>query len=238
MEQLRASHAAPVLPVSDESLAQAERIIAAGGLVVIPTDTIYGIACNPFDTAAIDRLFTAKRRPRSKSLQVLLDSQDRLESLGLRLPAPLGILADRFLPGPFSPICLAGDQCSLATVRVDDRTQAVRVPDSDVTRRIIAAVGPLAASSANISGAESCATVEQAKQQLGDSVDLYLDGGPTPGPVASTIVAADPTGADGIRMVREGVIKESAIRAALHASVAARNADGEAHSKDFSKATA
>ena len=218
MEQLCTSHtrhAAPVLPVSDESLAQAERIIAA-----------------------IDRLFTVKRRPRTKSLQVLLDSTDRLVSLGLSLPAPLDVLAARFLPGPFSPICLAGVQCPLATVRVDDRTQAVRVPDSDVTRRIIAAVGPLAASSANISGGESCATVEQAKQQLGDSVDLYLDGGPTPGPVASTIVTADPTGADDIRMVREGVIKESAIRAALHAAVTARNADKEAHSKDFSKATA
>lgn len=241
MEQLCTSHtrhAAPVLPVSDESLAQAERIIAAGGLVVIPTDTIYGIACNPTNNAAIDRLFTVKRRPRTKSLQVLLDSPDRLASLGLSLPAPLDVLAARFLPGPFSPICLAGVQCPLATVRVDDRTQAVRVPDSDVTRRIIAAVGPLAASSANISGGESCATVEQAKQQLSDSVDLYLDGGPTPGPVASTIVTADPTGADGIRMVREGVIKESAIRAALHAAVAARNADKEAHSKDFSKATA
>lgn len=221
MEQLRASHAAPVLPVSDESLAQAERIIAAGGLVVIPTDTIYGIACNPFDTAAIDRLFTAKRRSRSKSLQVLLACVDGIGELGLELPEPLDALAASFLPGPFSPICLAGPQCRLATVRADDHTQAVRVPDSDVTRRIIAVTGPLAASSANISGGPSAMTARDAYAQLGDSVDLYIDAGPTPGVVASTIVAADPDAADGIRMVREGVIAESAIRMALREAGAA-----------------
>lgn len=219
MEQLCASHtrhSAPVLPVSDASLAQAARIIAAGGLVVIPTDTIYGIACDPTNGAAIDRLFAVKRRPRSKSLQVLLDSVDRLAPLDLTLPAPLDVLAARFLPGPFSLVCSAGKACPLATVRADDHTQAVRVPDSDVTRRIIAAVGPLAASSANISGGTSCSTAQQAQAQLGDSVDLYIDGGPTPGPVASSIVAADPHGADGIAIVREGVIGEAAIRAALH----------------------
>lgn len=219
MEQLRSSHAAPVMPVSDESLAQAERIIAAGGLVVIPTDTIYGIACDPANNEAIDRLFTAKRRPRTKSLQVLLDSQDRLESLDLRLPAPLDVLADRFLPGPFSPICLAGPQCRLATVRADDHTQAVRVPDSDVTRRIIAVTGPLAASSANISGGPSCMTAQDAYAQLGDSVDLYIDAGPTPGAVASTIVAADPDGADGIAILRHGVIDDSRIRAVLRGAI-------------------
>lgn len=215
MEQLRSSHAASVMPVSDESLAQAERIIAAGGLVVIPTDTIYGIACNPFDTAAIDRLFAAKRRPRSKSLQVLLACVDGIGELGLELPEPLDALAASFLPGPFSPICLARPQCRLATVRADDHTQAVRVPDSDVTRRIIAVTGPLAASSANISGGPSAMTAQEAYAQLGDGVDLYIDAGPTPGAVASTIVAADPTAADGIAILRHGVIDDSRIRAVL-----------------------
>ena len=165
--------------ISDESLAQAVEIVRDGGLIVIPTDTVYGVACDPRNIEAIRKVFAAKQRPKYKSLQVLL----------------------------------------LATVRTDPATgkatQGVRIPNSAAALRVLRATGPLAATSANRSGDESAQTVDEAVQALGDAVDLYLDGGATPGHVASTVVAADPHGRDGIAILREGVIREPVIRKAL-----------------------
>lgn len=85
------------LKVTDESLAQAARVIRDGGLVVIPTDTVYGVTCDPRNKAAIDRIYRLKRRPRYKALQVLLASTDQLDELGLDLPSPLNRLSAAFL---------------------------------------------------------------------------------------------------------------------------------------------
>ena len=103
------------LKVTDESLAQAARVIRDGGLVVIPTDTVYGVACDPRNKAAIDRIYRLKRRPRYKALQVLLASTDQLDELGLDLPSPLNRLSAAFLPGAFSPIAVARPDCTLET---------------------------------------------------------------------------------------------------------------------------
>lgn len=193
------------------------RVVAAGGLAVIPTDTVYGIVCDPCNDAAIDRLFQAKHRPRTKSIQVLLDGVETMDRLDLSLPAPLDRLADALLPGPFSPIALVGRSCPLRTPRMepDGPTQAVRVPDSPICRALLQVTGPLAASSANRSGNPSVETARQARAELGDSVDLYLDGGPTPGSVASTVVEADKADPDGIHVLRQGVIGEARVRALL-----------------------
>ncbi|MBT1165972.1 L-threonylcarbamoyladenylate synthase [Bifidobacterium simiarum] len=214
-----------IRPVDDESLALAARLVREGHLVVVPTDTVYGVACDPRNAEAVDNIFRAKRRPRAKSLQVLLSSMTEVVRLGLDLPVPLDRLSRRFVPGAFSPICVAGPDCDLVTVRFrpnehPSRTQGIRVPDSEVALRILRTAGPLAASSANLSGGESAQTVEQAAEALGESVSLYLDGGPTPGPVSSTVVAADPHGRDGIAILREGVIPQTEIRAALHETTA------------------
>ena len=91
-----------VRKVNEESLAEAASVIAGGGLVVIPTDTVYGVACDPRNEAAIDRIYQVKSRPRFKALQVLLASVDQLDGLGLDLPSPLNRLAAQFLPGAFS----------------------------------------------------------------------------------------------------------------------------------------
>ena len=200
-----------ICTVNDESLARAVEIIHDGGLVVIPTDTVYGVACDPRNIEAIRKVFAAKQRPKYKSLQVLLPSIESMEKLHLTLPVPLNRLAAMFMPGAFSPIAEAEDDCSLATLRHDPTTgkatQGVRIPNS--------AVGPLAATSANRSGEESAQTVQEAADALGDAVDLYLDGGATPGHVSSTVVAADPHERDGIAILREGVIRELVIRKAL-----------------------
>lgn len=206
--------------IDAESLAEAAEIVRGGGLVVVPTDTVYGIACDPRNLAAIDRIYELKGRPRFKPLQVLLSSTAQLDAIGLDLPAPLNRLAARFLPGPFSPIAVARRGCTLGTLA--DRgpgrpgTQGIRVPNSTTALRIIDATGPLAASSANRSGEESAQTVDQAREAFGDAVDLYLDGGPTQGHVSSTVVAADPHERDGIVILREGVIPRAAILSALH----------------------
>ena len=205
--------------VTDESLDEARRIIAAGGLVVIPTDTVYGVACDPRNADAIARIYEAKGRPRFKALQVLLADVDQLDQLGLDLPAPLNRLAAQFMPGAFSPIAEARDDCDLKTLNPTPRgvaTQGVRIPHSTAALRILAALGPLAASSANRSGEQSAQSVQEAVAAFGDTVDLYFDGGPTQGHVASTVVAANPLSRDGIDILREGVIPQSAIRRALH----------------------
>ena len=194
-----------ICTVNDESLARAVEIIHDGGLVVIPTDTVYGVACDPRNIEAIRKVFAAKQRPKYKSLQVLLPSIESMEKLHLTLPVPLNRLAAMFMPGAFSPIAEAEDDCSLATLRHDPTTgkatQGVRIPNSAV--------------SANRSGEESAQTVQEAADALGDAVDLYLDGGATPGHVSSTVVAADPHERDGIAILREGVIRELVIRKAL-----------------------
>ena len=126
------------LKVTDESLAQAARVIRDGGLVVIPTDTVYGVACDPRNKAAIDRIYRLKRRPRYKALQVLLASTDQLDELGLDLPSPLNRLSAAFLPGAFSPIAVARPDCTLETLAdtADGRpgTQGIRIPSRRLAR--------------------------------------------------------------------------------------------------------
>ena len=155
-----------ICTVNDESLARAVEIIHDGGLVVIPTDTVYGVACDPRNIEAIRKVFAAKQRPKYKSLQVLLPSIESMEKLHLTLPVPLNRLAAMFMPGAFSPIAEAEDDCSLATLRHDPTTgkatQGVRIPNSAVALRILRATGPLAATSANRSGEESAQTVQEA----------------------------------------------------------------------------
>ncbi|MCH4159871.1 MAG: threonylcarbamoyl-AMP synthase [Bifidobacterium sp.] len=220
-----------VRPITPETLSLAAKLIQRGEIIVMPTDTVYGVAADPFNEQAIDRIFQAKQRPRTKALQVLLPSVEAIDELFLELPAPLDVLANAFLPGAFSPICEAQAKCTLVTIHEvgNLKTQGVRVPDSKACRQVLRATGPLAASSANRSGLPSAQTAQEAYEQLGDSVALYLDAGATPGPVASTVVAASQSGADGIEILRAGVISEESIRAALASALGdhRRNSDSE-----------
>lgn len=203
----------------EESFAQAKQILAHGGLVVMPTDTVYGIVCDPCNPEAIARIYKAKGRPQYKALQVIMASVDDLDALGLDLPSPLNRLAAQFLPGAFSPIAVARDSSPLTTVRVAPngaRTQGIRVPNSATALAMLRVTGPVAASSANRSGEQSAHCVQEAMESLGDTIDLYIDGGATAGHVASTVVAADPYGLDGIEILREGVIPAAVIRRAIH----------------------
>lgn len=216
-----------ICTINEESLQLAAQIINAGGVIVVPTDTVYGVACDPFNEAAVAKIYQLKRRPRTKALQILMSSVSDLEKLGLYLPSPLDVLAEKFLPGGYSPIARAKKDsvaARLATLcKADENneqnkiqaeaTQGVRVPDCPELMKILRVTGPLAASSANRSGNESADSVEEAFEAFGDEIPLYLNAGPTRSHVASTVVGADSADADGIVILREGVISEEQIRA-------------------------
>ncbi len=206
--------------IDEKSIALAAALIRRGELVVIPTDTVYGVAADPTNPEAVARIFAAKHRPAQKAVQVLLPSLDDLPRFGLSLPAPLDKLARAFCPGGFSPICIAEPGCPFVTVRIAEdehftHTQGIRIPDSAAALAILEAAGPLATSSANRSGDASAQTVEEATEELGDAVALYLDGGPTPGPVSSTVVAAEPDAEGGVAILREGVISHEKLKSVL-----------------------
>lgn len=221
--------------INEESLQMAAQIINEGGVIVVPTDTVYGVACDPFNEAAVAKIYELKRRPRTKALQILMSGVEDLEKLGLYLPSPLDILGKKFLPGGYSPIARAkkGSVASnLATLcktnendaqnnaqteatQATEATQGVRVPDCPELMQILRVTGPLAASSANRSGNESADSVEEAFAAFGNEIPLYLNAGPTRSHVASTVVGADSNDEDGIVILREGVISEREIREAL-----------------------
>lgn len=212
-----------ICTINEESLQLAAQIINAGGVIVVPTDTVYGVACDPFNEDAVAKIYQLKRRPRTKALQILMSSVSDLEKLGLYLPSPLDVLAEKFLPGGYSPIARAKKDSvatRLATLcKADENneqreaTQGVRVPDCPELMKILRVTGPLAASSANRSGNESADSVEEAFAAFGDEIPLYLNAGPTRSHVASTVVGADSSSKDGIVILREGVISEEQIRA-------------------------
>lgn len=221
--------------INEESLQMAAQIINEGGVIVVPTDTVYGVACDPFNEAAVAKIYELKRRPRTKALQILMSGVEDLEKLGLYLPSPLDILGKKFLPGGYSPIARAKKDSvasNLATLcktnetdaqndaktqatEATQATQGVRVPDCPELMQILRVTGPLAASSANRSGNESADSVEEAFEAFGNEIPLYLNAGPTRSHVASTVVGADSNDEDGIVILREGVISESEIREAL-----------------------
>lgn len=216
-----------ICTINEESLQLAAQIINAGGVIVVPTDTVYGVACDPFNEDAVAKIYQLKRRPRTKALQILMSSVSDLEKLGLYLPSPLDVLAEKFLPGGYSPIARAkkdsvatrlatlckADESSEQNKIQAEATQGVRVPDCPELMQILRVTGPLAASSANRSGNESADSVEEAFEAFGDEIPLYLNAGPTRSHVASTVVGADSADADGIVILREGVISEEQIRA-------------------------
>lgn len=194
------------------ALQAAKEVIAAGQCLVMPTDTVYGICADAFDAHAVQRLLTAKQRGRDMPPPVLISDQGVMAALARDVPEAADRLVSVHWPGPLTIICKA--QPSLRMDLGETRgTIAVRVPDHELARDVLRRTGPLAVSSANVSGSPSATTVQDAADQLGLDVALYLDGGPTPGPVPSTIVdfTVEPEG----RVVREGVLTVEVLRRTL-----------------------
>lgn len=193
-----------------------------GELVVLPTDTVYGIAANAFDAAAVAALLAAKGRGRQSPPPVLIPSANTMPGLATDIPEVATRLAQAFWPGALTMILRA--QPSLHWDLGETKgTVALRVPDHKIALALLAETGPLAVSSANLTGEPAATNCQQAADYLGKSVAVYLDAGTSPKGEASTIL--DLTGlttkvVDGqtrtegkIRIVRQGALSRTQIQA-------------------------
>ncbi|TME10328.1 MAG: threonylcarbamoyl-AMP synthase [Chloroflexi bacterium] len=205
------------LPDGAEGRAEAARTLEAGGIVAFPTDTVYGIAVALGTPGGIERLFAAKRRAPDRAIALLVADADQAKDVG-ELNAPAAALAARFWPGGLTlvvprrrdrtlPGALTGEG-ALATV-------GLRVPDHDAPRALARAVGPLPTTSANRSGEPEARDADELQVQLGDALDLILDGGPAGGRLASTLVD---TTTDPVRILRGGATSAEAIDRCLVAA--------------------
>ncbi|MBN1562356.1 MAG: threonylcarbamoyl-AMP synthase [Anaerolineae bacterium] len=200
-----------IIPVDYANAAQmVAAVLRAGDLIVLPTDTVYGVGC-ALDAVALSRIFEAKQRPPERAVPVLLADADSVLLVARAFPDPARRLAEAFWPGPLTLVLPKRD--GLPSNLSYMPTIGVRVPDHAGARAIIAAGGgALAVTSANRSDEPPALSVQEAMDYLADAVALYLDGGPSPGGVASTVVAFE---GDELQMLRAGPISEADLRAAL-----------------------
>lgn len=193
------------------SLERASQTLREGGLIVLPTDTVYGIAADAFDPDSVRALLAAKGRGRQMPPPVLVASVAMLDVLGTEISPYARALAEAFWPGALTLIVRA--QPSLVWDLGETRgTVALRMPDHEVALELLGSTGPLAVSSANRTGLPAATTAAGARDQLGARVNLYLEDGESPGGVASTIV--DVTG-EGYRILREGGLSQGQIAGAV-----------------------
>lgn len=193
----------------------ATRTLKAGRLVVMPTDTLYGIGADAFDSSAVAALLRAKRRGRDMPVPVLVGSWNTIDGLVLSVRPQARDLVRAFWPGGLSLVVQQAP--SLAWDLGDTRgTVMLRMPLHPVALELLREVGPLAVSSANVSGSPPAKTAAGAREQLGEDVTVYLDGGTSELAVASTIV--DLT-SDHPRILRSGAVASSDIADVLGVSV-------------------
>lgn len=182
--------------------------VQRGSLVVLPTDTVYGVGVDAFNGFAVTALLAAKGRGRDMPVPVLIGSPRTLSGIASMVNTNARALVEAFWPGGLTVILRA--QPTLQWDLGDsDGTVAVRMPLHPVAIELLQNTGPMAVSSANISGMPAPATYQEAFEQLGDAVEIYLDGGPTGAPVASTIV--DVT-SDVPRVLRAGAVSADELR--------------------------
>jgi L-threonylcarbamoyladenylate synthase len=176
--------------------------IQRGGLVVLPTDTVYGLAADAFDKDSVQELLDAKGRGRDMPPPVLVSAATTLDALAVRVPTWARTLVEEFWPGALTLVCHA--HASLQWDLGDTRgTVAVRMPDHPVALELLERTGPLAVSSANRTGMPAATDADQADEMLADAVEATIDAGESPGGEASTIV--DVTGSQG-RVLRRGAL--------------------------------
>jgi len=185
--------------------------LKAGRLVVVPTDTVYGIGADAFDGAAVSELLRAKGRGRDMPVPILVGSWTTIDGLVTSVRPEARELIRAFWPGGLSVVVHQAP--SLAWDLGDTRgTVMLRMPLHPVVLELLREVGPMAVSSANVSGQPPATTIDEARAQLGESVGVYLDGGPSRHAVASTIV--DLTG-DRPRILREGAVTAESVAEVL-----------------------
>ena len=212
----------PIYDCRDEAqlltgMRQARQAIARGELVVIPTDTVYGVAADAFDHQAVARLLAAKGRGRQSPPPVLVAGVTTLRALVAEVPEPIERLVEEFWPGGLTIVLPA--QPSLSWDLGETRgTVAVRMPAHRIALELLEETGPLAVSSANLTGMAAGITAEDAQGMLQDSVAVYLGDGPSKTGIPSTII--DATSLIGgteprVRVLREGAVSRAQLRDVL-----------------------
>lgn len=171
---------------SDDWAREALKVLRAGGLVAFPTDTVYGLGALAFDQRAVESVYAAKGRSEDKAIPVLLGDANDLDQVAISLPPTARQLAERFWPGPLTLV--VQKRPNLPDAVSLSNTVGVRVPDHPVARALLRASGPMAVTSANLSGEPSPRTAEEVLKQLAGRVALIVDGGRTPGGVPSTVL--------------------------------------------------
>jgi L-threonylcarbamoyladenylate synthase len=196
-----------------ESIGRAAALLRRGGIVAIPTDTLYGLAADPFSLVAVQRIFTIKDRAAERALPLVASSLEQVESRIGTLTPLARRLAERHWPGPLTLVVGAPDAI-VAEVTGGGPTVGVRVPAHEVTRALCEACGgPLTATSANLSGQPPTSDPDVVCQTLGERIDLLVDAGISPGGLPSTIVEA--TGSEP-RLIRAGAISWDSVLASIH----------------------
>jgi L-threonylcarbamoyladenylate synthase len=190
-----------------------------GEVIVFPTDTVYGVGCRIDNDGAVGRVYTLKNKPRTEGLPVLLADAAQLDQYARDVTAAARRLVGRFWPGALTLVVRRSERVP-SLVAGGGSTVALRVPNHPVPRALVRAVGvPIVGTSANTHGMAAPATAQFAVFDLGDRVDLVLDGGRTPGGRESTVV--DVT-ADAPKVLREGAIGSREIENALRGNVVTR----------------
>lgn len=205
-----------LLDCTDEQLREAaiERaagVVREGKVVVLPTDTVYGVGADAFDVVAVAMVLAAKHRGREMPPPVLVPNPRTVDGLAVDVPMYVKILMRQFWPGPLTLVLRA--QPSLQwDLGETNGTVALRMPDDEVALTLLAEVGPMAVTSANVTGQPAATTAQEALEQLGGAVGAYLDGGPRTGGAPSTIL--DCTGEEPV-VLRLGALSAEEIRAVL-----------------------
>ena len=192
-----------------EGMRKAKLALAKGDLVVVPTDTVYGLAADAFNADAVQALLDAKGRGRQSPPPVLIPNVDSLYALADTVSDTALKLAEKFWPGPLTMIFRA--QASLQWDLGETRgTVALRVPNHKITLALLAESGPLAVSSANLTGQPAANTIDEAQDYFGKKVGVYLDGGAAKSSKPSTIL--DLTDDGFVKVVRIGVLTVAQIK--------------------------
>jgi L-threonylcarbamoyladenylate synthase len=186
----------------------------AGNVVALPTDTFYGLAVDPVNLRAVDRIYEIKTRARHKPLSLLIAEVAQAYELARSLDTAFDRLAEKFWPGPLTIIVKAGGKLPLR-VTANTGNLALRVPEAAIPRAVVARLGlPITATSANLFGHPECSYADSVRDQLGDKIPLIVDGGATARTTATTIVDVS-GGGNSWMILREGAIPTHEIALAL-----------------------
>lgn len=193
-----------------QALHRALEVLRAGGVIAFPTDTVYGAAVGVRDNAGIAKLYEAKQRPIEKAIPVLIGDYAQFDSIADTPDDTPLRLARRFWPGALTIV--VPKRSGLPENLSQYPTVGIRMPDFAFTIELLKTVGPLATTSANLSGMENPLTAEDVMSQLGGRIDLILDGGRTPGSIPSTVIDFSETPP---KILRQGAVPEQDLREAL-----------------------